>query len=242
MNKPDFLIIPTSVAFDKELQPLDKMVYGIIYWMTKLKLEKCIAGNRTLADLCDCNLKSIQKSIKRLEDKKYIKRESENDREIVPLVIFGDRQMAVTPPPNGGDDLKKRIKKEETNLKDKELKKQKEEILNLWNSLGIVIHKNWPDSADPRFTYLLEHIGFDEIKKTIELYAAVLKDSDCFFSYKWSLSAFIQRKNGCEEWAGKNIGDYKTERSKQGERKAISYDFNTRQTIFSDGSREKMKI
>lgn len=98
------------------------------------------------------------------------------------------------------------------NIKRKEIKEKRQSLLVLWNSLGLTVHENWPESQNGRFDYLLKNIGYEEIEKTVKLYAAVYKDPSCFFSFKWSLSDFIQRRNGLEAWAGKTIADYKTDR------------------------------
>lgn len=67
MDKPDFYIIPSVVLDNPALRPLDGKVFGVVYWLTKLKLEKCVASNRTLAFLANSTVKSVQDSLGRLE-------------------------------------------------------------------------------------------------------------------------------------------------------------------------------
>lgn len=93
MNKPDFIIIPRQLIENSKLTPLDYIVYGIIYWFTKLKNEKCIASNHLIANLCNANAGSIQNSLNRLENEKCILRRFSDDTkkkrlEIIPLVVF----------------------------------------------------------------------------------------------------------------------------------------------------------
>lgn len=95
---PDFIIIPYQVAFDPKLDPLDRILYGIIYWLTCLKNEKCFASNKTLAQLCKTTTGSIQNSLTRLEKQKYIKRIYADEQkkireEIIPLITY--RQVLV---------------------------------------------------------------------------------------------------------------------------------------------------
>ncbi len=95
MNKnPDFIVIPHQLILDKELQPADRILYGIIYWFTKLKNEKCTASNETLKELCGFkNYRTIINSLSRLEKRGYIIRryldeEKKKREEIIPLVTF----------------------------------------------------------------------------------------------------------------------------------------------------------
>jgi len=90
---PEFIIIPYQVAFDKNLQPLDQKLYGIIYWITRLKNEKCFASNEILAELCNTSADTIRHSLARLEKSGYIQRIYADEQkkirtEIIPLVTF----------------------------------------------------------------------------------------------------------------------------------------------------------
>jgi len=91
---PEFIIIPHQILADEELTPLDRIVYGIIYWFTKLKDGRCNASNITIAEIAFCkNPISITNSLSRLEARRYIKRvfsdESKKHRvEIIPYVFF----------------------------------------------------------------------------------------------------------------------------------------------------------
>lgn len=74
MTQPDFIQIPTQVLTDPMLQPLDKVLYGYVYWMHKLKDGTCTANNQTLAELCNSASRSISRSLEQLEAAGYIKR------------------------------------------------------------------------------------------------------------------------------------------------------------------------
>lgn len=75
---PDFIIIPHQLVTDESLQPIDRILYGVIYWFERLKEGKCIAGNATLAELCNTTPKNIQDSLSRLEKQSYIIRVMKN--------------------------------------------------------------------------------------------------------------------------------------------------------------------
>ncbi|MFA5990456.1 MAG: hypothetical protein WC803_12745 [Sphingomonas sp.] len=90
---PDFLIIPYILLDDKDIGLVDERLYGIIYWFSKLKMQRCTTSNTTLAILAKTTSGTVRNSLTRLEEKGYIQRIfSDNGRrirkEIIPLVIF----------------------------------------------------------------------------------------------------------------------------------------------------------
>jgi hypothetical protein len=108
MTPPEFLIIPYQLIQDEEIHSLDERVYGVIYWLTKLKGEKCIASNPTLAELCKTTPSSLQNSLLRLERGNYILRTFKDEArkvrtEIIPLIVFtrvslgSDSKVKVSP-------------------------------------------------------------------------------------------------------------------------------------------------
>ena len=73
--KPDFLIIPYIAVENPNLQPLDRILYGVVYYFEKMREGKCIASNETLREYAQAkNINSIQHSLERLEKEGYIKR------------------------------------------------------------------------------------------------------------------------------------------------------------------------
>jgi DNA-binding Lrp family transcriptional regulator len=93
MIPPEFLIIPYLLIQDPDIRPLDERVYGVIYWLTRLKGERCTASNLTLAEICNVTPRGVQNSLCRLEKKGYIERivkdkKSGHRDEIVPMVVF----------------------------------------------------------------------------------------------------------------------------------------------------------
>lgn len=90
-NLPDFLIIPSQILLDKNLQPLDGYVYGLVYWFSRLKLEKCIASNKELADRLGASASGVANSLSRLNKYGYINvvLDQYNQRkEIIPNVSY----------------------------------------------------------------------------------------------------------------------------------------------------------
>jgi DNA-binding transcriptional regulator YhcF (GntR family) len=90
---PDFLIIPYQIIVDPKLNPADRILYGLIYWYPHMKLEKCVAGNDTLAELLGVEVRTVERALGRLEEQKYIARyykdvEKKNRTYIEALVSF----------------------------------------------------------------------------------------------------------------------------------------------------------
>jgi len=79
--RPDFIQIPTQVLTDKSLQPLDRVLFGYIYWFTKLKDGKCTAGNDTFAELTNTSEGSVKNALKRLAKSGWITKVMRNKNE-----------------------------------------------------------------------------------------------------------------------------------------------------------------
>lgn len=69
---PDLLIIPSQVAFDPELQPLDGLVYGVVYWMERLKDGRCYASNSTISKIVGSSSGGVQNALSRLKAQGYV--------------------------------------------------------------------------------------------------------------------------------------------------------------------------
>jgi len=70
--KPDFVIVPYELIENKNLRPLDRILYGVIYYFEKMKEGKCIASNSTLAQYCNADKTSMNGALTRLERERYI--------------------------------------------------------------------------------------------------------------------------------------------------------------------------
>src|SRR3990167_6920401 len=90
---PDFVVIPYQLITDKKLQPVDRYVYGIIYWFEHLKDGRCTASNETMAVLLGVKSSSVRDSLTNLEKRGYIKRfyfdeKSHHRKEVKALVAY----------------------------------------------------------------------------------------------------------------------------------------------------------
>ena len=74
-DKPNYYsIIPANVRYDNSLTPNAKLLYAELTSLCNMN-GRCNASTKYFADLYEVTRVSIQKWLKSLEDKKYIKRE-----------------------------------------------------------------------------------------------------------------------------------------------------------------------
>ncbi len=95
INPPAFILIPYQLLADERIKPVEEKLYGFIYWFTRLKNERCTAGNDALAQLVQTTPGVIQNSLTNLEKRGYIRRvfKDRNKRvreEIIPLIDFAN--------------------------------------------------------------------------------------------------------------------------------------------------------
>lgn len=106
--EPDFIQIPFILVKDKELEQVDRLLYGIIYWFEHLRDGRCFASNDTLAKILGTTSRVIQNSLTNLEKRGYIAREykdaaKRNRTDIRSLIAFkllsptGDRRKTNDP-------------------------------------------------------------------------------------------------------------------------------------------------
>ena len=72
MNNPDYLVIPFSMFLDKKLKDIDCKIYGIVYWLNGLE-SGVRTANKTIANILNCSIKSVESSLSRLSCENCIK-------------------------------------------------------------------------------------------------------------------------------------------------------------------------
>lgn len=73
---------------------------------------------------------------------------------------------------------------------------EKEEIFNFWNEKNIIKHRNLTKEIEKALEKALKNLNKDIIIECIDRYSKVLSDNLFYFDYKWSLTDFLNRKNG----------------------------------------------
>lgn len=89
-------------------------------------------------------------------------------------------------------------------------------IYSHWNSKKIIVHKSLTDDMTKEIDKALKKYSENEIVQAINIYSEILK-SDFYFSHKWSLTDFLNRKNGISTFMdeGSNKNNYIEYLSKQ---------------------------
>lgn len=109
IKNPDFLQIPHQVYTNRTLSAIDMLVYGLVYWYTHLKGEKCFASNQTFADILGVNIRKISESLARLGEAGcinviYSDNTKKHREEIIPLVVYTKKShspIGLSDSPNG---------------------------------------------------------------------------------------------------------------------------------------------
>ncbi|HOC97129.1 MAG TPA: helix-turn-helix domain-containing protein [Candidatus Pacearchaeota archaeon] len=86
----DFIQIPTIVIQSDAITDGDKLIYGIIYYLSQLSDKECWASNKTIAEIRGCSPSTISHAVKRLEDAKFVNiwNKTSKKRRIKPLIIL----------------------------------------------------------------------------------------------------------------------------------------------------------
>lgn len=100
MERPEFIPFFKHVIDHDGCTNLDAIVYGYVYWLTRLKNEKCTASNETLANLAKTTPATVQQCLNNLEKSGFIRRLYEDDdarkgrKEILPLLVMAHRGIS----------------------------------------------------------------------------------------------------------------------------------------------------
>jgi len=100
-------------------------------------------------------------------------------------------------------------------LKEKELVKEKQEVLVKWNSYNVVVHSSFNDLYSACLKKLIGIFGLNKVLHGIDVYCQAYKSDKCYFKHKWTLFEFLSRKNGCATFCEKEFEDYLTEKPKE---------------------------
>ncbi len=72
-------------------------------------------------------------------------------------------------------------------------------IFQFWNDQKIIVHRNLSKFESSINTCLKDYAA-DEICQAIKNYSDILNHPDCYFSYRWSLNEFLNRKSGLDKF------------------------------------------
>ena len=69
------------------------------------------------------------------------------------------------------------------------------EILEYWNSKGIIVHRNYTKKTPLILARITKEFSKEEIFRSIDNYSVVYRDEEYYFNYKWDLETFLQKSN-----------------------------------------------
>lgn len=95
ITKPDYIMVPRHLIGHKKLTPTDGLVYGVIYWSTKMQAQKCILSNQSIADTLGISKSAVEWGIVRLQRAGFVRslidKRTRQRLELRPLVSFQRR-------------------------------------------------------------------------------------------------------------------------------------------------------
>lgn len=94
----DFIQIPLSVVQNKDIRDIDKIIYGIILYVSKWEIGKCIASNKTISEFLDVSDSTVAHGILRLKEYGLITIENPSPRKrfITPNILLQSVSVAQT--------------------------------------------------------------------------------------------------------------------------------------------------
>jgi len=78
------------------------------------------------------------------------------------------------------------------------------QVFQFWNAQKITVHRE-PEKFKSCINARLEYYTVEELCRGIKIYADILNSQDHFFSYRWSLSDFLTRKNGLDQFIDREV-------------------------------------
>lgn len=165
-----------------------------------------------ISNATGCNLRSIQRELKGLEDMGIIlqqishgkSRKVSFNKHLDSWLTFGETANGNSA--NGqtanGETAKSHLAKLPIEHlaklpKKKESKDNSKEIyivlFEYWNSKQIIVHKKLTEKMITKISGTLKNYSPDEIKTAIDNYTTVTKGDEYYWTYKWTLEDFLQR-------------------------------------------------
>lgn len=157
---PDVLIIPALVIFDERVKPLDAKVYGVVYWLERLKDGHCWASNATLAKIVGSSSGGVSNALANLANIGYVHLElnpETNQRTSVTTLV----NMAKNPTSNDGGgvhqtmDIRNNIKKELTS----ETRADVDKVYRAWIVYFVIGPDRDPDATTDEREALITQAG-----------------------------------------------------------------------------------
>lgn len=207
INERDFkgVWIPKEVWLDTRLNMLEK---GILTEIDSLDMgdNGCYASNKHLADFCQCSETKVSTAISKLIDLGYLYVKSFDGRQRILKSRLSNFERQNLKKLNAHNIYN--ISNSNNNISNTFISTHinSQLIFEYWNSKEIIVHKTLTQTFIKAIDKALKKYSVEEIKKYIDRYNTVLKDTTYFFDTKWTIDKFLTQSNA--------IGDFTDEGSK----------------------------
>ncbi len=81
-----------------------------------------------------------------------------------------------------------------------ELNENIQQVYAFWNQQDIIVHQRLTPEMKNAITKIMKDLSPEQVMVSISRYKQVLDDEGFFFSYRWSLTDFLNRKNGIKDF------------------------------------------
>jgi transposase len=187
-----YAILPANVRYDKELKPMEKIIYAEITALANIK-GYCYASNLYFAKLYDVSKETVSRWIGNLEKEGYVKtkliREEKKIKERRIYVTPIDKKINTPIDEKINTPIDKKIKDNITRFNTTSINN----IYTFWNKQKIIEHRKLTNKMRNKIKSTLKEYKEEEIKQSIKNYAEILNSKKYWFSYRWTIDEFLNR-------------------------------------------------
>lgn len=196
--------IHKSVWSDSNISSSEKIVYATLAYFANESDQTSFPSRETLRTFCGVAIRTLSRSLKALEIKKYITVQREFGQPNIYTLLDiqeGGAKMALvpngtgvgpnstTPPATEYQGVGPNSTTNNTYINNNIYI----QVFDRWNSHKIVVHRELTSMMKGRINGKLKNYSLDEILMGIENYSRILSDENCYFKHKWSLVNFLDR-------------------------------------------------
>ncbi len=207
MNGPNYYaILPADVRYDKELKPMERILYAEITALANVK-GYCYANNSYFANLYNVNKKTVSNWINNLIKNGYLKSEIiKEGKTVKERRLYINKNFLPYPSKNGGgypskdgEGIHQKMEDNNTSINITSINS----IYAFWNSQKIIEHRKLTDKMKRKIRTTLKDYTAEDIKESIKNYGEIVNDDKYYFKYRWTIDEFLQR--GLEQFMNGEI-------------------------------------
>lgn len=173
------------------------------------------------------SVQNVRTALKRFEKYGFLTSESTNRNRLITITNWASYQSEESESTNQPTSNQQATNKQlTTNKNDKNDKNEKKyiEVLDYWNKHQIVTHSQTPRMLKEIAKGLKKH-SIEDIKKAIDRYATIYKDSNYYYAHKWTLDKFLNQSNGVPNYLDEGMMwvNYQNEQPKPTHHKELKF-------------------